>query len=582
MTQPPEPGRPPQGDGGAHDPTQVSFGKSPSQPPPPPAPGAPEPGTPPYAQAAAGYGYPQTPPAPNPYLQQPSPQAPPAAPQYGYPAQHMAPTVPQPAAQPLPRRSEAERKALRAQVAIVVSALVAIALIIGGGVWYSGSKDDRAPVAGGSTDGDGKGGGKGGGTEKAPSDPSAKLLFELDPPKVGKDLQITVAGSWITEDAYVKSGVAEINAYGLDDGAKKWTLPLPGPVCETSRHTTRDGRTAIVHEPDMPTARTPTHGCSEVTAIDLTTGKKLWTKNAKNGDRPVRFDNVTLSGTTVAAGSSHGGAAWDLADGTSLWQPKAADECQDAGYGGGKALVAVRRCGSYDARQLHIQTIDAKKGTVVSEYKMPQGVEYASVVSTDPLVVAADVGDTAGDGSGISDFFSVDAVTGKLRAKISAPGDTYAADCDGITRVEHCTGLAVTGDRLFLPTEEHDTGGEGGRSNEIIAIDLATGRTTGQKADAGDNSSLYPLRADGDNLIAYKRPPYDKGGQIVSIGGAGFEQTVLLELPADDKSQELELEFSPEYQEYLFSGGRLFMSQVYVRQGAGADEVLAVAYGPKG
>jgi outer membrane protein assembly factor BamB len=494
-------------------------------------------------------------------------------PHYGYPTQPAAPSV--------PGRSEAERKALRAQAAIVVSAVVAIALIIGGGVWYSSGKDDGKPVAGGKTEGDGKSGG--GSSEKAPSDPAAKVLFKLDPPKVAKDQQITIEGSWITKDAYVKSGVAEINAYGKDDGSEKWTIPLPGPVCYATRHTTEDGLTVIVHEPKMPTADMPSTGCSEVTALDIATGKKLWTKNAKNGDQPVRFDNVTLSGTTVAAGSSYGGAAWDLKSGQSLWKPKPGEECQDSGYGGGKALVAIRRCGTYDARQLHIQTIDPKKGTVLSEYKMPEGVEYASVVSTVPLLVAADVGDTAGDGSGISDFFSIDSATGKLLAKISAPGDTYAADCDGITRVEQCTNLAVAGDRLFLPTEEHDTGGDGGRSNEIVAIDLASGKATGQKLEAGDNSSLHPLRADGDNLIAYKRPPYDKGGQIVSIDGSSFKETVLMQLPADRETLELEIEFSPEYEEYLYADGRLYMSEVYAKEPfSGSKNLLAVAYGTKG
>ncbi|MGW0927265.1 outer membrane protein assembly factor BamB family protein [Streptomyces sp. NPDC002644] len=595
MTQPPEPGRPPQGDGGAHDPTQVAFGKNPqqptpqpqppqqptpqppqqpyAQPPAPPAAPAPAPapagpGTPPHAQPPAGYGYPQTPPMPNPYLQQPGGQPP----QYGYPQPATLPAPP-----PAGQRSEAERKALRAQVAIVVSAVVAIALIIGGGVWYSGSKGDKpGPVAGGG--GDGK---TGGGTEKVPSDPSARLLFELAQPTVEKGLQVTVEGSWLTKDAYVKSGSSEITGYDPASGAEKWSIPLPGPVCFASRHVTGDGRTAIVHEPAKPTAETPTTGCSEVTALDLATGKKLWTKNAKTGDRPVRFDNVTVSGTTVAAGSSYGGAAWDLTDGGSLWQPKPGDTCNDYGYGGGKALVALRKCTSAAAQML-IQTIDPKEGTVLSEYKMPEGVEYASVVSTDPLVIAADVGRTAGDGSGVSDLFSIDAATGELRAKISAPGDTYAGDCDGVTRVEQCANMAVTQDRLYLPTEEHTTGGaDAGRTNEVVAFDLATGKA-GRKADAGDGWALAPLRADGDDVISYKRGPYDKGGQIVSIDGTTMKQTVLLQMPNDEKARDVEIEFSPDHQEFLYSAGRLYMSQVYVRDADQADEKLVVAYGTKG
>ncbi len=120
-------------------------------------------------------------------------------------------------------------------------------------------------------------------------------------------------------------------------------------------------------------------------------------------------------------GSTSGGAAFDIADGKALWLPKPDDTCYDAGYGGGPKLVALRKCGQYGQRQLHVQTLDPKSGKVISDYKMSEGIEYAAIVSTDPLVVAADVGDSAGDGSGISDFFSVDNKTGKLRATSPRP-----------------------------------------------------------------------------------------------------------------------------------------------------------------
>src|SRR5690606_35773389 len=154
------------------------------------------------------------------------------------------------------------------------------------------------------------------------------------------------------------------------------------------------------------------------------------------------LDNITISGGTVAVGSTSGGAAFSIADGKALWLPKPDDTCYDAGYGGGEKLVAVRKCGPYDQRQLHIQTIDPKSGKVISEYKMTKGIDYGAIASTNPLVVAAAVNRSAGDGSGISDFFSIDNRTGKLRTRISAPGDKYAARCDNISRIEHCTGIA--------------------------------------------------------------------------------------------------------------------------------------------
>ncbi|MGW1544487.1 outer membrane protein assembly factor BamB family protein [Streptomyces sp. NPDC002309] len=610
MTQPPPPPphQPPQGGAGFGDPQPQPQSQPQPQPqdqpaPQPPAFGAPQPpaGTPqppgqgyppqpqPQPQPQPGYGYPQGAPTPS--------QPPQAQPGYGYPGAPVSPPYGQPApayAQPTvpmypqPGGPGGGGGKFNAQVAIIVAAVVAIALIIGGGVWYAkstadGGKDDTTNSRGGK--GDGKGGGGEGtskGSEKVPADPGSKVLFQVPAPKVDKDDSVVVSGSWLTEKVYAKAGVAEIVGYDRDKGTELWTIPLPGPVCEATDHVTADGRTAVVFQPRMP-AKNSSEGCSQVAAIDLNAGNKLWTKTANSGDQPINFDNVTVSAGTVALGSTSGGAAFDIASGKALWSPKPGDTCYDAGYGGGARLVAVRKCGQYDARELHIQTIDPKSGKVISEYVMTKGIEYASVVSTEPLVVAADVGDSAGDGSGISDFFSVDNKTGKLRARISAPGDSYAAECDGISRVEDCTGLAVGGDRLYVPTEEQDTTGDFGRTNSVVAFDLASGKQTGQRADAGDGYTMTPLRMDGANVIAYKGGRYDKGGQIVSIDGESFKQVKLMENPATEAVRDVESGKAPQYGEVLYGQGRLYMSEVYVSGATvSGEEYLVIAFGVSG
>ncbi|WP_405860527.1 PQQ-like beta-propeller repeat protein [Streptomyces sp. NBC_01515] len=606
MTQPPPP--PP------NQPPQGGFGPPQDQPPQQPPqtpPGYGHPQAPPPQQPVYGYpqapqqpqGPPQAPPPgygypgqqPNPYAQpQQQPQQPYGQPQqpnpygqqpgYGYPGQPTMPLHPQPG-QP----GGGGRK-FGAPAVIITAAVVAIALIVGGGIWYassSGKKDDdtkKTATAGGSTGGtNGKGGTGGttsGGKEKVPADTASKVLFQVPMPKVA-DTMVT-SGSWLTDKVYAKTGSAEVVGYNRDTGAKQWTIKLPGPVCQATKHTTTDGRTAILYEPAMPTKDKPSHGCSQIAAIDLNAGTKLWTKTANSGDQPISFENVTVSANTVAVGSTDGGAAFDMSTGKVLWSPKTAD-CYDAGYGGGAKLVAVRRCGTYDSPTLHIQTIDPVSGKVISDYKMAQGIEYASIVSTDPLVVAADVGDSAGDGSGISDFFSIDNRTGALRSHISAPGKQYAARCDGITRVEYCTELAVGNDRLYVPTEEHDGSGDSySRTNEIVAFDLATGKQTGQRADAGDGYTITPLRMDGTNVIAYKSPPYDKGGQIVSIDGSSFKETKLLENPSTETVRSTETTFLPDYAEILYGEGHLYMSAVYADKASTSstgDKDLAIAFG---
>ncbi|MEU1445677.1 PQQ-binding-like beta-propeller repeat protein [Streptomyces mirabilis] len=579
---PPPPNQPPQGGFGApQDPPPGGFGAP--QDPPPGGFGAPQ------APPPGGFGAPQPPQGPGyGYPQQAPPPGPPAQPGYGYPGQQ--PGEPGAAS----GRSAAAagggggRKS-NSQVVIIVAAVVAVALIIGGGVWYANSgKDDSKNNSSGTSGGTGgKGGSGGGGTtgstgkEKVPANTTSKVLFQVPAPAVPAESSVSTVGSWLTDKVYAKSGDAEINGYDPDSGAKLWTIKLPGPVCTASRHTTDSGRTAIVYEPAMPTKAKPSHGCSEVSALDLAAGKLLWTKSVKSGDQKTSLNNVTTSANTVAVGSTNGGAAFDISTGKALWAPKPTDSCYDAGYGGGDKLVAVRKCGEYGStRQLHIQTIDPTSGKVISEYKMSPGIEYASVVSTNPLVVAADVGDSAGDGSGISDFFSIDNKTGQLRTRISAPGKTYAAKCDGITRIEGCAKLAVGNDRLYIPTEQHD-GGQSGRINEIVAFDLGTGKQTGQRADAGDGYDISPLRMDGGNLLAYKRPPYDKGGQIVSIDGTSFKETKLLENPATQAVRDAETSMLPDYAEILYSEGHLYMSAIYAHKpySTSEKEYLAIAFG---
>ncbi|WP_405854209.1 PQQ-binding-like beta-propeller repeat protein [Streptomyces sp. NBC_00090] len=611
MTQPPPPppNQPPDPQGGFGAPT----------PPPPaqqPEPGYGHPQQPPgygypQQQPDAGYGYPQQPPTEPGYGY---PQQPPAAPQqspYGYPTPQQQqpvqppygyPTQPQqhyggyPQTAPAPAVAPGGKK-LSAQLQIVIAAAVAVVLIIGAGIWYansgSGGKDDEAKSSAGTSQGSGGNGGSGeskgtggGGNEKPPADTQAKLTFQV--PKPGVPDVTDVSGSWVTDKAYVKTGVNSLVAYDLAKGTALWTLPLTGQICGASRHVTADNKLPILFEASKRVAPRYYQQCTEVGTVDLTTGKLLWSTSVTGGsagDQKARFGEITVSGTTVAAGGNDGGAAFDIANGNPRWKPQANDQnCYDLGYGGGAGLVAVRKCGPYESQYVLIQNLNPTTGAPISQYKMPTGVKYASIVSTKPLVVAADVGDSAGDGSGISDFFSLDEKTGKLKAKITADPDQYGARCRA-TRVESCTKAIVGNGRLYVPTEEHEgsTGEYGDETNEVIAFDLATGKTAPEKADAGDKYTLVPLRMDGGSLIAYKAPPYDKGGRIVSIDGVTMKETVLLENPADPTVNDIENSFSPDYSEILYRDGRVFMSAVMLSKPRSSasptdNEPLAVSY----
>ncbi|MBP0459187.1 outer membrane protein assembly factor BamB family protein [Streptomyces montanisoli] len=551
MTQPPQPPTPP------NQPPAGGFG-APQTPGTPPNPQAP-PQNPLYGypQSAPGYGHPGG---------QPQAYGPPAG--YGYPAP--AGTYQQPQQPPAGGGGTGGGRGLtRTELRMIVAATVAVVLILAAGVWFSrsgGGSDDRGAghpaksPAGGSAH---AAGGSAAAKEKAPADVHAKVAFKVAMPKA-TDLH-SVYGSWLTDKVYAKSGLAGIVGYDPDSGTQQWSVPLPGDVCAASPHVSDDGKAAVVFDGAKRTKNSAPEACTRVGVVDLSAGRLLWSKTVKvpGGDTNIRFDGVTQTGNTVAAAGTSGGAGFDLATGEVRWKPKASTtDCHDAGYAGGALLVASRQCGFGDDAQITVENINPKTGATLSSYKMPPGVQDVHAVSTDPLVVAADVGDT-GSG-GISDFFSLDARTGKLKAKISASGDTYAARCE--EAMENCTNVLAGNGKLYLPTAEHDAGDGKAmdRTNEIVSFDLATGKSTAQRADAGNGWTARLLRMDGPNLIAYKTGPYDKGGRIVSVDGSSFKQTTLLRNPSDRATIEDENSFASNGTEVRYADGRLFLSAVFV------------------
>ncbi|MDD9382573.1 PQQ-binding-like beta-propeller repeat protein [Streptomyces sp. ZAF1911] len=452
---------------------------------------------------------------------------------------------------------------VRTQLLIVGAALLAIVLIVGGGFWYVSGDDkgsDKQPVADGSASPGGDKAPGGGGTEKVPAKTKSKTLVNVPMPDSAEIVQIP--GSWLTDTTYAKSDMAKVVGYNLTDGAKKWEIPLGANVCAASRWVS-DNKTAILFDEAMPTAEKKYPQCKQVGVIDLNTGKLLWKATAKSqtgGDKPVTLAEVTVTGQTVAAGGLDGGAAWNLADGKPLWSPKTdADRCGDLGYAGGPALAVIRRCGGSAGYTLSAQALDPVTGVQKSSYKLPAGLEFAQIVSTKPLIVAANVNDTAKNATGVSDLFVLDD-GGQLKARIPLTSGNYDPDC-GATRVEECTHMVVGNGKIYMPTEEHKGASDSGRTNEIVSFDLETGKLTTDRADAGERSTVFPLRMDGSNLIAYKVPPYDGGGQVVSIDGKTMKQTVLMQNPATKESQRAETQYVPDSAEYRYGNGKLFIAR---------------------
>lgn len=587
MTQPPPP--PPN-----QPPQQGGFGGPQPQPPQQPAPGygypqAPQPPVPPQP----GYGYPQAPQMPQPPQGAPNP-----APGYGYPGPqpnpYAQPTAQQPGyaypGQPtVPLQAQAAppaaggRKA-NAQLVIIAAAVVAIALIIGGGVWYSQSsggsgKKDTASTGGQGGDGKGTSGTSTAGKEKAPSDPAARLLFRLPAPAV-KDKQVdSVEGSWLTGSVYAKSGIDQIVGYDPATGAKKWTLPLTGETCSGSREITADGIAAVLSEQARRDGQGNHRPCTEITAFKVDTGQALWTKSVAVNGAKVAFGEVSISGSTIAVGGGYdGGAALDARTGKVLWQPRTGS-CEDAGYAGGEQLVAVRKCGDSDNARYEVQLLNSATGAAKWTYKLPDGIDNAKVISTKPVVFGVDSGGVSA--SGATDIFSLDD-RGTLRFKITLADGQYDHRCE-IGQFDGCKRIVVGNDKLYVPTAEHEGTAAGSRTNEIVAFSLATGKTTGDRIDAGDGWTIFPIRMDGGNVLAYKDGPYDKGAEVVSANGATTKQTELLRTPAGQSVLNEISGMVPGTAELLYGDGRLFMGKSLISKpySAGDKEYTVLAFGTK-
>ncbi|MGW7269091.1 outer membrane protein assembly factor BamB family protein [Streptomyces sp. NPDC054864] len=415
------------------------------------------------------------------------------------------------------------------RTAIVVSVVAAFALIVGGGVWYAtsagdGSKDKTAAKPGG----DSAKPAYEKPEEKAPKDPKAFFEGKALQPKLPKgETTWKTQGSWLTDKVYAKSSVAAIVGIEATSGKELWRLPKPGQSCAGSPDLGKGNIAVVVTGAKVHDDRGFKGACTEVTAFDVDTGDKLWTKSITIGyeKKKTEFDQVTISGDTVAVGGLYGGAAFDLRSGEVRWEPKQGEKCRDVGYGGGERLVAVRSCGDYGSQRFQVQLLDPATGKSKWTHKLPAGVRSPSLVSTKPVVVALDSGEITS--SGATDVFPLDE-KGNRRTRIALTDGKYLHKCGTVSVVQDCRAIAAGNGKLYVATEKREGAKEFSSTNDIVVFSLATGKTTGERVEGGDSSPIFPIRMDGGNVLVYKSGPY---AQVVSLDGRNLKkETLLLDL----------------------------------------------------
>ncbi|MEU9198059.1 outer membrane protein assembly factor BamB family protein [Streptomyces hundungensis] len=607
MTQPPS-SQPPQGGFGAPQDKPQGPPAQPQGPPPqpphmPPAPPAQPPQMPPAPPAGApGYGYPQAP------GQQPGygyPQGPPPQPGYGYPgAPGRPPTQGNPYAQtqqggygypgqpqypgaPMPPQGGGGKNPFKGKPAMIVAAAVAGLLVIGGGVYLatSGGDDDKKPVADKSNSatpsgspsvdkGDGKGDGRPGtgddsGDVNAGIKPGEARVWYHENETPLTQNGATQYGPWRVGDVVVKAMYKEAVGYSAADGKEKWKVSLSTPICGAPHDTTADGKIVFgVQENNTKDAK-----CNQLQMIDFAAGKAGWkapVPSENTFDIMVSFD-MAISGNTVALARMGGASGFSIADGKKLYGTPKTGNCRSDAFAGGPKLISVGSCTDPNDNNLDsppselLQELDPATGKSKWNFQYEKGWTIRRVYSMDPLVVYATNKDKKT--WNISTFTA----DGKLRSQVDSKAQ-LTASCSGFgiidRQLQDCSGTAADANTLYISTEGKQSEELGvGRSNEVIAIDLATGKEKWHSA-APKGRMMSPLAVEGGKVVLYIEPGIDDAGAAVAtLPPTGGAPQITLQSPAAASGTERNF-YSPHT---VWAGGRLFLLNGRVKSPKGDE-----------
>ncbi|MEW1927440.1 PQQ-binding-like beta-propeller repeat protein [Streptomyces sp. NPDC088360] len=620
MTQPPN--QPPSGGFGApQDPKPGAAPQPPGQPAQPPQmPGQPPqapptapsgtPQTPPAPQP--GYGYPQTPPAPQPgygYPQQPGQPGPYNQPgpygqptQPGQPGPYGQPTQPGPYAQQPPYGYPQQqfpggpgvpgtppgggggKNPFKGKPGLIVAAVAAAALVIGGVAWAVVGSDEggkkkpvaektddpkasgSAPVNPGDGDGDGEKEQEDLNAGRQPGE--AKVLWYKEAPKVpgsGADAK----GMWVKDNVAVKAAYKEITAYDVTSGEEAWpTIKFPQKICGTTPQMTDDGKIVVAYKDGQKDDAK----CSQVQVVDLKTGDRGWKKPVEEEglfDFATNAD-LSLTGDTLMVGRSQSGTALRMRDGKELFVAGKKEEgtCFPSGFAGGKKMLVSYSCGAGSSSEHdELQQIDPKTGDAVWTKKFPKGWRVGRIYSESPTIVYL-----TNEDKKKWNITTLKPNSSATRSEVTVD-EKFAPECDGSTflggSLQGCLGATTDDKNLYLPTEA--TSG----ANEVVAISLATGKEAWRTKSPLEESML-PMKVEGGSVIAYVNPSYDAGGRVVSIPISGSHKPkTLLKNPGG--ISEIENGFFSKTVDYV--DGRFYISTTRLSGSAKGQEKLMLAYG---
>ncbi|MFD9686246.1 PQQ-binding-like beta-propeller repeat protein [Kitasatospora sp. NPDC059088] len=271
----------------------------------------------------------------------------------------------------------------------IIGGVLAIAIVIGLVVLLKPSpKPDPGPGPVANSGGTSTVGGDNGGNTvaPAPAPDGTKATFNVAwnaPTPSNTDATNQLLGIWGTDKYAVRVDSDGVKAYNLVDGKQAWNIPVPSgskEVCSAS-YTANSKNVAAV------AFNTGDYDCSTIGAVDLTSGKLLWTVKATAD----RLSQPTLSVTdNVVAVGGNAVAGLNISNGQPAWQYQPRDkDCTMRARAAGSQIAISDRCYMTSGPKSQLVIVNADSGKAASSPITLTGTieQVDSVVQDKPLVL---------------------------------------------------------------------------------------------------------------------------------------------------------------------------------------------------
>lgn len=332
-----------------------------------------------------------------------------------------------------------------------------------------------------------------------------RVLWSLPAPSGSTSSEANeLAGVWLTDDTVVRATVLSLTAYNLETGRQRWRLPAPAgtSICQVSPDVVEDVGAVI-----FGATRGSGDMCDQLTAVDVSSGERRWTTSLKKAgetstDVLDRLASVSLARDLVVAQDVVAIRGYATGDGRLRWS---VDPTTSSPTGclpfksvvDGGRMVVLLDC----QNRGNVSMIDTATGRVLWKRNTTPAegaVEFLDPIGVTPVVLASR------SSAEQRQMLVLDTKTGllvrQIPASVGADSDLdFSTDGFGLNGRAHYP-VVVHAGKLFAATE----GAVAARQNEIVAVDLATGRVAWATATAPGTVETI-LERDGDDILTLNK-----------------------------------------------------------------------------